>query len=144
MQEYGIPLSRYAVFLKTVLKSTSLNARHFLFRSKSCKKLIKSLEEKICVLGMSYKSDGREKVKREDTHDGLSINYISALNKINVIIRKDNHVYELSDVLYASKFDFNFFRYFSSQSILFTGLLYQRKNEKSTELCHIYFLMRIF
>ena len=82
-------------------------ARFLLNRSDN--ELLKLVNKHICIVGVSNKSNGREKVKGENTHNRLGIDSVSALYKVNVIICENNHVYELSDILYAAELDINFF-----------------------------------
>ena len=73
--------------------------------------LCKSLEERVRLIGMRDKLDGREEIQREDTHDGFRIDNVSALNKIHVVICKDNHVNKFSDILNVAELDFSFFHF---------------------------------
>ncbi len=74
-------------------------------------------EELACILGMCNNLDGREGVESKDTHNGLCINNISALNEVYLVVKKDNLLYEISDRLNAAEsdvgllpFKFSFFR----------------------------------
>ncbi len=51
---------------------------------------------------------GREKIEREDTHDGLSVDDVSALNKVNLKIHKDNEIYKLSNLLNGKELNLHF------------------------------------
>ena len=73
-----------------------------------------SLEERLRILGMCNEIDGRKEIEGEDTHDGLCVNNVSALHEVNVIIRKDYKVNELSDILNVAELNCNFFHYFYS------------------------------
>ena len=43
---------------------------------------------------MDVEVDGLGKIEAEDTHDGLSVDYVSAGNKIEVILELGNVIYE--------------------------------------------------
>ena len=72
---------------------------------------------------MSNEGDGREQIKGEDTHNGLGVDYVSALNKIHVVVCENNYVYELSDILNVAELDFNFFRFDFLSISVFTSIL---------------------
>ena len=93
-------------------------------------KLCKSLEERICVVGMCDKLDGREEIQREDTHDGFRIDNVSALNKIHVVICKDNHVNKFSDILNVAELDFSFFHFDLPLQNFFMQDNYNREKKK--------------
>ena len=57
--------------------------------------LLKNLENIIsAALGVDVEVDGLGKIEAEDTHDGLSVDYVSAGNKIEVIFELGNVIYE--------------------------------------------------
>ena len=79
--------------------------------------------------------DGREEIEREDTHNGLSVDKISTLDKVNLKIYEDNEVNKLSYLLNGKelnlhflhqKFSFNwFYEYIITNGI---GFVNRNKN----------------
>ena len=53
-------------------------------------------------------SYGREEIEREDTHNGLSVDKISALDKVNVKIYKNNEINKLSYLLDGKELNLHF------------------------------------
>lgn len=99
--------------------------------NKSNNKFSKLLKECVCVFGMCDKSDGREEIEGENTHNRLSIDNVSALHEIYVIVRKNNDVYEISDVLYVAELYFSFFHFsYPFRISLFTMVIISNKSEK--------------
>ena len=79
---------------------------------------------------MSNQGDGRKKIEGEDTHNGLGVNYVSALNKINVVICKNDYVNEFSDVLNVTKLNFDFFHFDFLSKILYLQAYYSKEKSK--------------
>ena len=79
--------------------------------------LIDLSEELIRIVGMSNESDGRERIKSEDSHYGLCIYDISSLLKIHFIIEKRYLVYELSYV--RNRSERNIYLLHNSEYLLF-------------------------
>ncbi len=92
--------------------------------------LCKSLEERVRLIGMRDKLDGREEIQREDTHYGFRIDNVSALNKIHVVICKDNHVNKFSDILNVAELDFSFFHFDLPLQNFFMQDNYNREKKK--------------
>ena len=65
-------------------------------------------KEGLSVLGMCYESDWGKKVERENTHYGLSVYGISALNKVNIKVCEYNLVDKGLDLLNVGKLYFDF------------------------------------
>ena len=63
--------------------------------------LLKNLEYILSsALGVDIEIDGLGKIKAEDTHDGLCINYVSSGYKVEIIV-------ELGDVIYKTLYLIN-------------------------------------
>ena len=72
------------------------------------------------VVGVCDKLDGRKKVKREYTHNGLCVNGVSALDKVYFIVGKYNAVNELTYILNVGKRNHHFIHFvFSFRFIKF-------------------------
>ena len=71
--------------------------------------LIDLSKEGLRRIGMCHQGDGREQIEREYTHDRLSVDGISSLNKIHLILYENYFIYKSSYVLNIGELDSHFF-----------------------------------
>jgi hypothetical protein len=89
-------------------KNKEVRDEHGLLCFKLCLKLRDLLEEGCCGIGMCLYGYGREEIEREDTHNGLSVDDVSALDEVNLKIYEDNKVNKLSYLLNGKELNLHF------------------------------------
>ena len=75
------------------------------------------LKEHVSVIGVGNELDGREKVEGEDTHNGLGVDGVSALNEVYLVVNEDNAVYKLADILNVGERNHHFLHWLSFLSV---------------------------
>ena len=104
--------------------------------SPSDHKRLDFLKERIRIIGVSNKCYGRERIERKNSHNGLSVNDVSSLLEVYLVIEKRNLVYKGSDVLNALKRDLCFLHN-NLLSVAFSGDRTKQTNFASRRQPHI-------